>query len=338
MDGFSKKTLVTKRSLKYTYYVSPEGEASEKHPALLFLHGFPDSAHLWTDVIAALGPVPNKIIVPDCLGYAGTDKPEDMAMYVYDGQAADLQDILEAETIPTGPKTVVIGHDWGSVLAQRLYLHHRSLFKGVVLVNTGYIVPSSDKFDLEAANSFTEKLLGYPQLAYWELFTASDAADIINPRLEQMWLALHADRPHWMKEMFCVKGAMRDFLLEGDKSLPLKSYATGPKHRQHFLDQFSQANGGFEGALQMYKTTANNMQGNAFAKLPPMDLTINVPVLYIICTDDAVCRPELMMDPAKAKGLVPKVRDVVLDCGHWSPMEKPNDIAAELRVFLEKDV
>ncbi|CAK7238072.1 hypothetical protein SEUCBS140593_010302 [Sporothrix eucalyptigena] len=340
MNNFSKKTLTTKRSLTYTYYVSPTGEATAKHPALFFLHGFPDSAHLWQDVIAALGPVPNKIIVPDCLGYAGTDKPSDPAQYTYDRQVADLVEILVAEDVSAAAAyTVIIGHDWGSAIAQRVYLHHRQLFQGVVLVNTGYIVPSADTFDLASVNAFTEKLLGYPQFAYWEFATADDAAAVTDAHLEQMWLALHADSPQWMKTVFCAKDGMRNFLLKGDSTLPLKEYAKkGGFFYQHFMNQFRRENGGFAGAFQMYKSTANNMQGQAYAAVPHVELKIDVPVLYFICRDDAVCLPELMMEPAKAAGLVPKLREVTLDCGHWSPMEKPKEIAAELNSYLEKEL
>lgn len=341
MDNFQKKTLVTSRSLKYTYYVSPTGEEpSEDCPALLFLHGFPDSAHLWTDVIAGLGNVPNKIIVPDCLGYAGTDKPEDTELYIYDRQTADLMDILAHEKVPNGPNTVVIGHDWGSGLAQRTYLYHREMIKGLVLVNTGYLVPSADTFDLDAVNALTEKLLGYPQFAYWELFTAPDATDVIDGRLERMWAVAHGDRPHWMKTLFCAKNAMRNFVL-GDEQVPLRPYAQQAKFRDRFMEQFSAANGGFAGALQMYRSTANNVQGKAFAALNEkreIDLNIDVPVLYFVCREDDVCVPETMMDPSKQMGLVPKVRDVVLDCAHWSPMEKPAEIAAEIKKYLVEDL
>ncbi|KAL1888140.1 hypothetical protein Sste5346_009750 [Sporothrix stenoceras] len=333
MDSFQKKTLVTARSLKYTYHVSRSGEVTDNCPALLFLHGFPDSAHLWTDVIANLGSVPNKIIIPDCLGYASTDKPEDTALYTYDGQAADLVDILGNENILDGAQTVLIGHDWGSALAQRTYLYHRELFRGIVLVNTGYIVPSADKFDLDAVNTLTEKLLGYPQFAYWELFTAPDAAEVINTRLDRMWQALHGDHDQWMKKLFCEKDGMRNFIL-GDENVPLRPYARGPKFRDHFMEQFSPEKGGFFGAFQMYKSTANNVQAEAFEKLPEVNLKIEVPILYFICRQDAVCLPELMMEPAKGMGLVPNLKEVVLDCAHWSPMEKPVEIATEIKAFL----
>jgi soluble epoxide hydrolase/lipid-phosphate phosphatase len=75
---------------------------------LLFIHGFPDSAHIWSGVVATLCDLPNKIIIPDCLGYVGTDKPEDPSLYAYKDQADDLVDLLGNENAES---TTIIGHD-----------------------------------------------------------------------------------------------------------------------------------------------------------------------------------------------------------------------------------
>ena len=49
------------------------------------------------------------IIAPDMLGYGGTDKPTDPAVYKGTLMAKDMVDILDAEKIA---KVIVIGHDW----------------------------------------------------------------------------------------------------------------------------------------------------------------------------------------------------------------------------------
>lgn len=326
MDGFQQKKLVTKRSLTYTYYASTNGHDPER-PALLFVHGFPDSAHLWSDVTAKLGTLPNKMIVPDCLGYAGTDKPIDTNLYAYKYQANDLADILEHEKAKT---TIIIGHDWGSALVQRVYLHKRDLFCGVVLLNTAYMVPSRQPFNLADVNALTERAFGYPQFSYWEFFTSPDAAAIIDGNLDRMWQVLHGDVEDWMKKMFCVPNAMREFLLSNE-DVPLKSYASEPRWRDFFMKQFK--TDGFASALQMYKATASNIQLKSDSELLEGSLTIDSPVLFLICTGDAVCMPE-MMTPAKTQGLVPHLKEVVVESAHWSPMEKPNEIAAEIRAFV----
>ncbi|EFX06688.1 epoxide hydrolase [Grosmannia clavigera kw1407] len=330
MDGFQTKTLVTRRSLRYTYYVSPSRDADRKHPALLFVHGFPDSAHLWSDVLAALADRPNKMIVPDCLGYAGTDKPIDTSLYAYDGQADDLADILAAEG-EREHETVIIGHDWGSALVQRTSLRHRALFRAVVLLNTGYMVPSAEPFDLQTVNALTEQAFGYPQFSYWELFTAPDGASVIDSHLDRMWMVLHGDVDDWMRKMFCTPGAMRAFLL-GSDDVPLRPYAQEPSRKDRFLAQFRAD--GFASALQMYKATVENLQRPSDIALAAGNLAIDVPLLFVMCTQDAVCRPEVM-SPAKAAGLVPLLQEVTIESAHWSPMEKPGEIATHIRAFVD---
>ncbi|KAL4808370.1 Alpha/Beta hydrolase protein [Aspergillus unguis] len=327
MDTFHKKELTTRRSIKYTYYTSPSGTSTKENPALLFLHGFPDSAHLWSGIIARLSDLPNKIIVPDCLGYAGTDKPEDTNLYAYHSQADDFAEILKAENAQF---TVIIGHDWGSALAQRTYLHKKELFTGVVLLNTAYLVPSDEPFDLAAVNALTKDIFGYPQFAYWDFFLAPDAPGIVENNLERMWQALHGDVDDWMRKMFCVPDAMRNFIL-GSEEVPLKAYARDSQWKSRFMEQFG--NGGFAASLQMYKATAANIQNKSDSILSQEQLAIDVPMLFVICTKDAVCMRE-MMNPAKEQGLVPYLKEVVVDCAHWSPMEKPEEIAQHIRDFL----
>ncbi|KAH8703855.1 epoxide hydrolase [Talaromyces proteolyticus] len=331
MDRFQQKQLVTRRSLKYTYFVSPSGDSTEKNPALIFLHGFPDSAHLWSEVVAMMEGLPNKIIIPDCLGYAGTDKPEDISLYSYDGQADDLEDILQNENAKVN---VIIGHDWGSVLAQRTYLHKSHLFSGIILLNTGYMVPSTQPFDLAVVNRTTEKVLGYPQFAYWEFFLSHDAAEIIDGNLERMWQALHGDVENWMQKLFCVPDAMREFIL-GDEEVSLKAYAKKLEWKDRFIRQFK--TDGFASSLQMYKATAWNVQSKSDSTIPSENLAIRVPMLFIICTQDAVCVPDIMT-PAKEQGLVPMLKEVVIESAHWSPMEKPGEIALHIVNFLSNTI
>jgi soluble epoxide hydrolase/lipid-phosphate phosphatase len=214
IENFQRKELFTRRSIRYTYYVSIPGESIASSPALLFLHGSPDSAHLWADVLSRLADLPNRIIVPDCLGYADTDKPTETNLYAYKDQAEDLADILDNENVED---TIIIGHDWGSILAQRAYLHQSHLFSGVVLLNIGYMVPSNEPFDFAVFNSNTVKIIGYHQFSYWDFLAAPDAPDIIERHLEEMWQALHGDFEGWMRKIFCAANAIRNFLLGGDQ-------------------------------------------------------------------------------------------------------------------------
>jgi soluble epoxide hydrolase/lipid-phosphate phosphatase len=329
MDSFEQKTLKTKRSFTYTYYVSPHGESSTSTPALFFIHGFPDSAHLWKDVVAQLSGLPNKIIIPDTLGYAGTDKPTDTAAYNQKGQADDLSEILIKEGAQS---SIIIGHDWGSSISQRTYLHHPELFSAVILLNVAYLPPGEQPFDLDTVNQFTEKIYGYPQLAYWELFGAEDGAKIIDSNLESMWEVLHGQSEDWMKEMFCTKGRMKTYLTTNEH-VPLKPYGEDPRWKDAFIKQFKRD--GFDGPLRMYKAAIHNFHYESDKLIPKERLRIQVPVLFIGCTGDFVCRHDLIEIPKKA-GLLPDLEEQSIESAHWVPMEQPGEVAKHIKNFLAK--
>ena len=118
MEAFTKKTLKTSRGITYTYYTSP-GSASL--PTLLFQHGYPDHAAMWAQVATPLRSLNHPIIIPDMLGYDGTDKPTDPSAYTWDKMTNDMVEILDAEK---AQNCISIGHDWGSAAASRLYNYH----------------------------------------------------------------------------------------------------------------------------------------------------------------------------------------------------------------------
>ncbi|KAH7555147.1 hypothetical protein BM1_07808 [Bipolaris maydis] len=72
------------------------------------------------------------ILIPDLLGYGDTAKPEDPTAYSSKSMAFDLAEILAAEGIT---HTIVIGHDWGSFLGQRLYFWAPERVAGLVMLN-----------------------------------------------------------------------------------------------------------------------------------------------------------------------------------------------------------
>lgn len=106
MDAFNKKTLKTSRGYTYTYYTA---EGDKSLPTLFFQHGWPDHAAMWKDVAGPLRSTKHPIIIPDMLGYDGTDKPTDPAAYKWDVMTKDLIEIIDNEG---ADKAISIGHDW----------------------------------------------------------------------------------------------------------------------------------------------------------------------------------------------------------------------------------
>lgn len=106
MDASSYKEVTTKRGIKYSYYFS-SGDASKS--TLLFIHGFPSTSYDWRNQVAFFKSEGYSIVAPDMLGYGGTDKPTDTALYKHRAMCADVIDILDAENVE---RVIAIGHDW----------------------------------------------------------------------------------------------------------------------------------------------------------------------------------------------------------------------------------
>jgi soluble epoxide hydrolase/lipid-phosphate phosphatase len=330
MDQLQKKTFQVSRQLTYTYYVSHSTESASSKPTLLLNHGFPDSAHLFQDVLPFLIDSGHQILIPDLLGYGESSKPLDSSLYVLKSIAQDLIEILDVEKIS---KVVSIGHDWGSSLAARICLFFPERVAAAVFINIAYYPPQRETFNVQERNELTEKVFGYPMFAYWELFTAPDGAKIIDSHLESFWTAMHGNKLGWMKDLFCVRGAMREFLL-ADRRVPLQPYAEDPKWKTAFLTGFKKD--GIAPALNWYFANVTDLNHEAEKDLPKESEVLNMPVLFIGCTGDAVGRIDLIEVPKKA-GLLPDLTEKTIETiGHWSPMEKPEEIGNTIAEFLRQ--
>jgi soluble epoxide hydrolase / lipid-phosphate phosphatase len=289
MDPLEEKTITVSRGLVYRYYVSSHGQSNI--PALPFCHGFPETAHLWRPLLPEISKLRNKLLIPDLLGFGGSDKPEDAAMYAYHLMAKDLAEICDAEAID---KVVAIGHDHGSGMAAPLYNHFPNRAAGLVLMNVAYQVPEQDRpFDLDAINSLATKAFGYPALAYWNFWTAPDAASILDANLERPFDCAHAGTFQFEKDLYCVDGAMREYMT--NPSIPrisTKSYALDESLKTRWMSEFQA--GGLRGPLCWYTSRVQNLQHLSDKQIFAANLVVNVPTLFIACDDDVVCRPEMV--------------------------------------------
>lgn len=90
-------------------------------PAVVLLHGFPTSSHLWRSLAPMLAPM-LRVLVPDLVGAGDSDKPSDAPLHL-PAQARYLTEWLDALGID---RVAAVGHGVGGGLAQLLALEGRA--------------------------------------------------------------------------------------------------------------------------------------------------------------------------------------------------------------------
>ena len=101
------KSFKTSDGTTYAYVVVAAKDASKS--TFLLLHGFPSSSYDWRHQIESLTHLGHGVIVPDLLGYGGTDSPAELEKYRFKLQAGHIAEILKEEGVAP---VIGISHDW----------------------------------------------------------------------------------------------------------------------------------------------------------------------------------------------------------------------------------
>jgi pimeloyl-ACP methyl ester carboxylesterase len=86
-------------------------------PAVLLIHGWPDTHTLWRHQVAALTAAGYRTVAPDLRGFGDSDKPaaiEDYGIFQLIGDLLGVLDHLEVS------QAHVVGHDWGGAIGSVL--------------------------------------------------------------------------------------------------------------------------------------------------------------------------------------------------------------------------
>ncbi len=98
----------------------------------LCLHGFPEHACSWRHQMPLLAGLGYRVWAPNLRGYGNTDAPQGLASYNLNVLVEDVAALIRA----SGAKeTVLIGHDWGGMLAWLLAMRQPELVDRLVICN-----------------------------------------------------------------------------------------------------------------------------------------------------------------------------------------------------------
>ncbi len=103
-------------------------------PAVLLLHGFPDSRHLWRFQIPALLDANFRALAPDLRGFGDAPKPREVEGYAIPNvmrEVLGLLDTLEVDGF------YLVGHDWGAVVAWFIAAYRPERVKKLVALSVG---------------------------------------------------------------------------------------------------------------------------------------------------------------------------------------------------------
>jgi epoxide hydrolase 4 len=139
-----------------------------KGELILFLHGFPEFWYAWKDLLSDFGRDHHAVAL-DMRGYNLSAKPESVDAYRVPLIVEDVRALAESLK---AKKFVLVGHDWGGVIAWAFAAQHPEMLEKLVIINA----PHPTVFARELANNPAQQKAS----AYFNLFTSPQAEQILS--------------------------------------------------------------------------------------------------------------------------------------------------------------
>ncbi|MCI0778095.1 MAG: alpha/beta hydrolase [Chloroflexi bacterium] len=291
-------------------------------PAVLMLHGFPESWYSWRHQLPALAEAGYHVIAPDVRGYGQSDAPEAIEAYSMKQLTADAVGILDALDVETA---VVVGHDWGAPIAWNSAALYPARFRAVV----GMSVPFSQRGPMPPTQMFKRVFQNnFFYILYFQEPGVAEAELEADPRMsiKKFMYSASADSPDSTLLPQKKKG---DKFLDGmeEPGEPLRWLTDADL--DFYGSEFERS--GFRGGLNRYRNMDRDWE-----ELPELaDMKIQQPALFLAGEQDGVIK---MANPEGMKELIPNLTmpAFIPHCGHWTQQEKPDEVNAALIKFLKE--
>lgn len=168
MDASDRDGLIGPRSFQLPDDITLVCRAAgHQGPRVLLLHGFPEAAFVWDEVMAALAPRA-RCLAPNLRGFAPSSAPVDPAAYHARRLVADLAALIEADGAPLD---LLVAHDWGGALAWSLAARRPDLLRRLLIINA----PHPAAFIRELRNRPAQQAAS----AYMNFLCRPDAEDLL---------------------------------------------------------------------------------------------------------------------------------------------------------------
>jgi pimeloyl-ACP methyl ester carboxylesterase len=282
---------------------------AEGRPVMLFLHGFPEAAFVWDEMLAFFSDPAHGgylCVAPNLRGYAGSSAPSDVAAYRAKHLVQDLVALKELLS-PQQPLACLVAHDWGGAVAWNMANQHPELMRQMAIINS----PHPGTFLRELQSSPEQQAAS----AYMNFLIRPDAEVLLaEDDYRRLWA--------FFINMGAVDGPYA-WLTEDVKA--------------QYREVWSQ---GLTGALNYYRASPLRPPREADAAaaaitLPKSMLEILVPTLVLWGMND------IALPPGLVDGLEDYIPDLrlqrIADGSHWLVHEQPALVAQSLWAFLHKN-
>ncbi len=272
-------------------------------PALIFLHGFPESHRTWRHQLRHFSDR-FRCIAPDQRGYRGSSKPQEVEAYRPDRLIGDVFDL--ADELGIGEFTVV-GHDWGGAIAWGV------AYRGQVLGRVTRAIIANAPHPL-----FFQKLLYTNPVQRNASQYMRGFRDPANDALV---------REHGL-------AALLQQEIRWDAEDPMN-----PAERSRLLEEWQNRDAAFA-MLNWYRASPIDIPAPEAPYELPADYVapplprLTIPTLVIWALEDRALPPENL------EGLEEAIEDLTLTkvagCGHFVPWEAPEAVNAAMEEFLSR--
>ena len=272
-------------------------------PALIFLHGFPESHRTWRHQIAHFSDR-FRCIAPDQRGYRGSSKPREVEAYTPDKLIGDIFQLADALGIE---KFTIVGHDWGGAIAWGTAISGQmnGRVERAIIANAPH-------------PAIFQKLL------------------YLDPHQRESSQYMRGFRDTANDDLVREKGLVGILMQEVKWD---RASAMEDEERAKLLEEWQDRAAAF-GMLNWYRASPVVVPPmDAPFELPedyqpPQLPQLTIPTLVIWAMDD------IALPPANIEGLDAVIDDLTVaevpDCGHFVPWEAPEKVNAAMDAFLER--
>ena len=286
-----------RQDLPHGITLSCRATGERGRPVMVFLHGFPEAAFVWDELLEHFARAENggyRCVAPNLRGFEQSSQPADVKLYRARHLVQDIAALIEIEGAPL---ECLVAHDWGGAVAWNLANQMPRLAKRLAIINS----PHPNIFARELANNPKQQAAS----AYMNFLVRPDAEEL-----------LRADDYRRMFRFFGGAAWMTEDV------------------RQQYRDIWDAS---LTGGCNYYRASpvrppTETDLGAAALSLPLEMGTISIPTLVLWGMDDVALGPELIegLDGYIADLTLEKVEGV----GHWIIHERPAFIAERLEHFL----